>query len=84
MLSLVSAWRSSGRTRKDFCAEHDIKEGTFAYWVSKDRQSGADAVGFIPIGPGPVAGPIEIIYPNGVRLKMGNDLGLLARLIHIY
>ena len=82
MLSLVGEWRSSGQTQKDFCALHGIKMGTFSYWVAQSRDLSNPS--FIALMPNSSASSVEIIYPNGVKLKVDGDLGLLSRLIHLY
>jgi len=42
------------------------------------------AVGFLTIDKAGKHSDIEIIYPNGVRIKVENDLGLLSQLIRLY
>lgn len=82
MLSLVSDWRSSGQTQKDFCAMHGIKIGTFSYWVAQSREISEPS--FIALEPTCITSHVEVIYPNGVKLKVDGDLGLLSQLIHLY
>lgn len=82
MLALVAHWRESGLSRKQFCAQIGITLSKFNYWVAKERAQTAD--GFVELGRGQSWGPIDVTYPNGVRLQAPADLSLLSRLIHLY
>lgn len=84
MLALVKQWRSSGMSQKEFCLEAGIKLGTFSYWVSRSKES---EKGFVPLVPekNTSTKEIELIYPNGVKLKIASgDLKTLAQLIRLY
>jgi hypothetical protein len=82
MYELVERWKSSDLTQKQFCGEHDLKAGTFAYWVGKKKRSDEPAGGFVPIDL--TAGQLSVSYPNGVKLTLGSsDLALINRLIHL-
>lgn len=86
MYDLVERWKSSDLTQKQFCGEHDLKVGTFAYWVGKKKRSDEPVGGFVPIdlAAGSAGGQLTISYPNGVKLTLGsNDLALISRLIHL-
>jgi len=37
MLSMISDWRSSGKSKKTYCAENGINEATFYYWFSRSK-----------------------------------------------
>lgn len=39
---------------------------------------------FIAIDKAGRKSDVEVIYPNGIRIKAGNDLGLLSQLIRLY
>ena len=85
MFDLVDRWKASTVTQKQFCADHDLKEGTFAYWVAKHKQagSGEPAVGFVGVD---VAGletqaPVRITYPNGVVVSCPANPVLIGQLI---
>jgi hypothetical protein len=85
MLALVKQWRESGLTQKEFCRASEIKMGTFNYWVSRSRE--VEKKGFISLMPetGHSQKEFEVIYPNGVRLKLSSiDLKTLAGLIRLY
>ena len=85
MKAEVERWRQSGLSQKEFCNELGMKVGTFAYWVSRSKES-EKKKGFIPMVP--PAGSVEIIevsYPNGVRIKVpALDLKTISQLIHLY
>ena len=85
MYRLVSAYRQSGQSAKNFCAAKQIKHSTFQYWVHKERQ-GKKKAAFVPIkteatyqGQG-----IELIYPNGVKLHLKHfNLEQISKLIKL-
>lgn len=35
----VKAWRASGRSRSDYCRDHDLDETTFHQWVARLRMT---------------------------------------------
>jgi len=74
MFALCREWEASGKNREDFCREHGINLGRFAYWrsqyLSKEKATGDD---FVSVTPG-VASEMEIQYPNGVKLKVPKDI----------
>jgi transposase-like protein len=81
----VQRWRESGSTQKVYCQQWGIKQTTFTNWVKRCKEKPAAA--FIPITP-PVniqSEEIELIYPNGVRLKVAfRTKHILSELIHIW
>ena len=91
MQELVDLFHKSGKSQKAFSREHGIGDKKFNYWVRKLSQEGKTSSGFITVaGTGNSAGssgaqPVEILYPNGVKVKAsGADLSLLRQLIHLY
>ena len=85
MKTEVERWRQSGLSQKEFCKGLGMKAGTFAYWVSRSKES-EKKKGFIPLAPpaGSVDA-IEVSYPNGVRIKVpALDLKTISQLIHLY
>lgn len=82
MLALVAHWRESGLTRKQFCNQAGITLSKFNYWVAKERAQSSE--GFVELGGGSPSAPVEITYPNGVKLQAAADMSLLSRLIHLY
>jgi hypothetical protein len=85
MLSLVSDWRTSGLTQETFSAQDGIKSATFSYWVSRSKECNPATSHFItlPSGLSKVSSQVEILYPNGVRVKVDQDLALIAQLIRL-
>ncbi|WP_434784388.1 IS66 family insertion sequence element accessory protein TnpA [Rhinopithecimicrobium faecis] len=61
-----------------------INASKFYYWISRIKESDKSAVGFLAIDKGIKHGTIEIIYPNGERIKVENDLAFLSQLIRLY
>ena len=84
MYVLVDQWKESGKTQKVFCREHDVKLGTFAWWVARKKRSEASAGGFALVDMAGQSGSpgVQIIYPNGVRLCLDYpDLAVIRQLI---
>ncbi|MEX0680604.1 MAG: hypothetical protein WD097_04410 [Balneolales bacterium] len=75
MFALIDQWRASGQRRDEFCRQHQIKVSTLSYWVTrKNRADREQPGGFIRIesaGSPSSSDPVELIYPNGVRLRIG-------------
>ncbi|MBL1411574.1 IS66 family insertion sequence element accessory protein TnpB [Sphingobacterium sp. C459-1T] len=84
MLSMISEWQQSGKSKKAYCSEKGIKEATFYYWFSLSKETEFRRDSFIRIDKTPRKSDVEIIYPNGVRIKTENDLALLSQLIRLY
>ena len=84
MLSMIADWQQSGKSKMAYCAENGINAAKFYYWISRIKESDKSAVGFLTIDKARKNSDIEIIYPNGVRIKVENDLGLLSQLIRLY
>jgi len=87
MFSLVDKWKTSDTTQQQFCADHDLKLSTFAYWVAKHKQtgSGKPAGGFIGVDVSGLAEspPVRIAYPNGVVVSCPANLVLIGQLIRL-
>ena len=80
----VQKWRESTLTKKEFCQQQGIKESTFGYWIARSNEKRKR--GFLPLTD-PASGstsPIEIIYPNGIRVKVtAADLKTISQLISL-
>ncbi len=85
MLGLVEDWQSSGLSQKAFCNLHGIKIGTLGYWVARLKEEGNSSGGFVPLPTQTTRcdQSIEIIYPTGVRLRVGCELSLISQLIRL-
>lgn len=86
MFHLVDQWRSSGQRRDEFCRKHQIKVSTFSYWTTRknksDREQGSGFVRIEPGGSSCLTDFVELIYPNGVRLRIGgSNRSVISRLI---
>ena len=84
MISMVEDWRSSGKSKKQYCLEKGINMAKFYYWCSRSSEKESLSGNFIPIAKSSATREIELIYPNGVKLKVNGDLSLLAQLIRLY
>lgn len=43
----LEAWKSSGKTRSEFCREHGIPMSTFDYWKRKQKGAKMRVPGFV-------------------------------------
>ncbi|MGE8422145.1 IS66 family insertion sequence element accessory protein TnpA [Sphingobacterium thalpophilum] len=84
MFAMIADWQRSGMSKKRYCAENGINEATFYYWFSLSKENDTSRGGFIAMDKTCGKGDVEVIYPNGVRIKVGTDLGLLSQLILLY
>lgn len=90
MFSLVDEYSKGDTCMRDFTASKGIKLSTFTYWIRKKKlaESGSSKGSFIPLdvmASTSGSGPIEIIYPNGVRIMTQHaDIQKVAQLIKIY
>ena len=81
MLSMIADWQQSGLSKKRYCEENGISTATFYYWFSRSKEKDAGGRRFIRIDKAGKKSEAEVIYPNGVRIKVDTDLGLLSQLI---
>lgn len=84
MFAMIADWQRSGKSKKHYCAEKGINEATFYYWFSRSKENDTSSGRFIAIDKSCKEGEVEVIYPNGVRIKSDADLGLLSQLIRLY
>ena len=85
----VGAWRSGGRSRREYCAAHGLSRKTFGWWAWRlDRQApAAPGAHFLPVEITGVGGPdevavtpptddtrIEIALPDGVTVRVGRGV----------
>jgi transposase-like protein len=95
-LALVKSFKESGIPRKEYCIQHGISLATFYNWSKKFRETELNRQEkFIPVVIHASAKraeqdfvkntEIEISYPNGVRVKLNQemDLPMLRSLIGI-
>jgi hypothetical protein len=83
----VEAWKQSGISQQTFCDKAGIKLGTFSYWIKRSKEDDDLGGGFIEISnPSThLKSQYEIVYPNGVILKVQNtDLKEIFSLINLY
>ena len=89
MFSLVEDYLSSGKNQREYSQQAGIGKAKFNYWVCKyKRQQEEPSSGFIKIETASAMQQdqeLEILYPNGVRLKTGGgDLSLIGQLVRLY
>jgi hypothetical protein len=86
MFSLIKSCKESGMSNKDFCKANGIGTAMFYYWQKKLTESKYNKPeSFIPVEDNKEKGQseIEIVYPNGVRIKLApaTNLSIIRTLI---
>jgi transposase-like protein len=61
--------KRSGQSIASYCREHGLRTHTIRYWRQKQAQFRGKQSGFIEV-KSQTASPIEIVYPNGVRIRL--------------
>lgn len=88
MYEMVVDFLRSGQTQREYSLKAGIGRAKFNYWVCKYRVRHQNpAIGFVQIETGPQRQQqdLEVLYPNGVKVKAtGADLSLISQLIHLY
>ncbi|TPE43341.1 IS66 family insertion sequence element accessory protein TnpA [Pontibacter mangrovi] len=85
MLQLVELYEESGLSQRAFCQEQGLKLSQFTYWIHKVRKEKQATSGFVQLSPPEPAAQLEVIYPNGVKVRLpARDLQLVSRLLHLY
>jgi hypothetical protein len=87
--SLIQECRTAGLAVRDFCGLKGVHPSNFYYWAK--RLQTTEESGFVPVTISkPTAKPfshqiLEIVYPNGVSLRLGSeiDIRMLAQLIRL-
>ncbi|RRA92425.1 IS66 family insertion sequence element accessory protein TnpA [Paenimyroides viscosum] len=83
-LAMIADWQQSGKSKRAYCKENGINEAVFYYWLERSDEKKSKTGKFIAIEEETSQDEIELIYPNGVRLKVANNLALLSQLIKLY
>lgn len=84
MFALIDEFKNSSLTARDFCKSKGVIPSTFYYWKKKYGQN--SSTGFVTINPtrSSVVMEVELIFPNGVQLRMnGSDPDLIAKLVQL-
>ena len=85
----LKAWKSSGKSRSEFCREHRIAVSTFDYW-KKRLNSGDGGTKFIKLpalmDSGRNAAPLSIVVDGRYRVELRagfdpDDLAIALRTI---
>lgn len=87
MLRQVAEYEQSGQSQKAFCVAAGLNLSRFGYWVRKVRKERETAAGFLKVDTAalPLPAPeLELVYPNGVKLKLqGSDLAFISQLLRL-
>lgn len=83
-LAIIADWQQSGKSKRAYCKADGINEAVFYYWLERSDEKKSKTGKFIAIDEETSQDEIELIYPNGVRLKVVNNLALLSQLIKLY
>ena len=69
MYPLLELYAKRTQSAADFCAEHGVSPWQLSYWRRKQREESATDGAFVEIAPSGTQVPVEVIYPNGVRVS---------------
>lgn len=83
--SMIDQWKRSGKKIQIYCEEQNLSIHTFRNWLKRERKESRQVKAtsdFIPIQIQksiPIkqeSGQIEIVYPNGIFIKLREDIDL--------
>ncbi|SHG74409.1 hypothetical protein SAMN05444483_12617 [Salegentibacter echinorum] len=86
MFALIDEFENSPLNARNFCKTKGVVPSTFYYWKKKKAgKESPETSGFITISPKVETGSLELIYPNGIRLRLeDSQLELISKLIRLY
>jgi transposase-like protein len=74
MFRLVEELESSGYDRQVFASQHGISLSKLDYWRHRyHHQNREGTSGFIELRSAPIDSSIEIVYSNGVTIRLSGD-----------
>ena len=80
MSALITAWRSSGVSKKDFCLSSNLNLHTFNYWLDKERVTAVSG-GFIELGGVCDSYPLDLHFPQGAFVRLTGSLSAAQLLV---
>ena len=85
MFALIEEFEGSPLNGRDFCKDKGLLPSTFYYWKKK-KASKTTSEGFVEITPPHSSDrTLELIYPNGIRLRLeASQLSLISKLLRLY
>ena len=84
MEAAVASFKSSGLTQREFCLRENIKLPKFSYWYRKVGPGATPtSSGFTEVTPSLPSDGLEVVYPNGVKIRGIQDLSLLQLLVKL-
>ncbi len=75
MFRLVEELELSGQDRQTFASLHGITLGKLAYWRGRYHRQNQDSSGFVELSGAPSDAGLEIVYPNGVTIRLWGYCG---------
>ena len=69
MYPLLKLYAKRTQSAADFCAEHGVSSWQLSDWRRKQREASASGEAFVEITPDGAQSPVEVNYPNGVRVR---------------
>ncbi len=74
MFRLVEELELSGHDRQVFASQHGISLSKLDYWRHRYHHQNQDlTTGFVELKSAPVDSSFEIIYPNGVTVRLSGN-----------
>src|SRR5690606_21015374 len=88
MFDLIGEYQQGEESQLEFCSRVGMKIHCFRYWLNRFRQNSQEEKGFVRVTSESVisAGDIELRFPNGVRVGLGQhpNAELVAKLIRLW
>jgi hypothetical protein len=83
---LVSEWRASGLSAREFAAREGLNRGTLYRWSAVLSRAAAPTAAFVEVAPALATieeGRIEVVVRDQVRIRVSGafDAGLLRRVV---
>lgn len=75
MMSILSAWKSSGLSRQVFCKEHQLPYSVFQYWNRKFNEENKPVESsFMELSNTPSSFPeLAILFPSGAKIVLSGN-----------
>lgn len=71
MFPLLSAHKTSGQSRANFCQQHNLSKASYYYWHRRWNQSRqAIKTGFVPVEVNEDAATIVLELRDGLRVRL--------------
>ena len=80
---LLSEYRKSGQTQREYCREHKLSLATLTLWLGRERRKKSSKFVRVTVKGGPMSAMIEVVLANGrvLRSEAGVEVERLLALV---